>query len=87
MPIASMPSAPSASPVASPYGGYAGRLLHDPDEAPVLHQTAAAYKASKGASLNHFYEKRSCLGPYEHADRRAWPSRVIVSWKLRGAVS
>lgn len=39
------------------YGGHAGRLLHDPDEAPVLHQTAAAYKASKGASLNHFYEK------------------------------
>ena len=39
------------------YGGHAGRLLHDPDEAPVLHQTAAAYKAWKGASLNHFYEK------------------------------
>ena len=39
------------------YGGHAGRLLHDPDEVPVLHQTAAAYKASKGASLNHFYEK------------------------------
>ena len=39
------------------YGGHAGRLMHDPDEAPVLHQTAAAYKASKGASLNHFYEK------------------------------
>jgi uncharacterized protein len=39
------------------YGGHAGRLLHDPDEAPVLHQSAAAYKASKGASLNHFYEK------------------------------
>lgn len=39
------------------YGGHAGRPLHDPDEAPVLHQSAAAYKASKGASLNHFYEK------------------------------
>ena len=39
------------------YGGHAGRLMHDPDEAPVLHQTSAAYKASKGASLNHFYEK------------------------------
>ena len=39
------------------YGGHAGRLMHDPDEAPVLHQTAAAYKAWKGASLNHFYEK------------------------------
>lgn len=39
------------------YGGHAGRLMHDPDEAPVLHQSAAAYKASKGASLNHFHEK------------------------------
>lgn len=39
------------------YGGHAGRLMHEPDEPPVLHQSAAAYKASKGASLNHFYEK------------------------------
>ena len=39
------------------YGGHAGRPLHDPDEAPVLHQSAAAYKAAKGASLNHFHEK------------------------------
>lgn len=39
------------------YGGHAGRPMHDPEEPPVLHQTAAAYKASKGASLNHFYEK------------------------------
>ena len=39
------------------YGNHTNRLMHDPDEAPVLHQTAAAYKAAKGASLNHFYEK------------------------------
>ncbi|WP_265942360.1 HD domain-containing protein [Dechloromonas sp. A34] len=39
------------------YGGHAGRLIHDPDYPPVMHQTAEAYKASKGASLNHFYEK------------------------------
>jgi len=39
------------------YGGHAGRLMHDPDVPPVMHQTAAAYKASKGPSLNHFYEK------------------------------
>ena len=39
------------------YGGHAGRLMHDPEQAPELHQSAAAYKASKGASLNHFYEK------------------------------
>jgi uncharacterized protein len=39
------------------YGGHAGRLLHAPELAPVLHATAAAYKAAKGTSLNHFYEK------------------------------
>lgn len=39
------------------YGGHAGRLMYDPDEPPVMHATAEAYKASKGHSLNHFYEK------------------------------
>jgi uncharacterized protein len=39
------------------YGGHAGRLMYDPDIPPVLHATAAAYKAAKGTSLNHFYEK------------------------------
>ena len=39
------------------YGGHAGRLIHDPDVPPVLHATAEAYKAAKGTSLNHFYEK------------------------------
>ncbi|MGE5490595.1 MAG: HD domain-containing protein [Actinomycetota bacterium] len=39
------------------YGGHAGRLLYDPKVPPVLHATAEAYKAAKGTSLNHFYEK------------------------------
>ncbi len=39
------------------YGGHAGRLLHDPGVAPVIHATAAAYKSATGTSLNHFYEK------------------------------
>ena len=39
------------------YGGDAGRLMYDPDEPPVMHATAKAYKAAKGHSLNHFYEK------------------------------
>ncbi|MBS1138782.1 MAG: Metal-dependent phosphohydrolase, subdomain [Proteobacteria bacterium] len=39
------------------YGGHAGRLMYDPNEPPVMHATAEAYKASKGHSLNHFYEK------------------------------
>ena len=39
------------------YGGHAGRQMYDPDVPPVLHATAEEYKASKGHSLNHFYEK------------------------------
>ncbi len=39
------------------YGGHAGRLIYDPDVPPVMHATAEQYKASKGHSLNHFYEK------------------------------
>lgn len=39
------------------YGGHAGRLMYDPDEPPEMHATAEAYKAAKGHSLNHFYEK------------------------------
>ena len=39
------------------YGGHAGRPLYDPAVAPVMHASAEAYKAAKGHSLNHFYEK------------------------------
>lgn len=39
------------------YGGHAGRPIYDPDEAPVMHATAEAYKSAKGHSLNHFHEK------------------------------
>lgn len=39
------------------YGGHAGRLMYDPEIPPVMHATAEAYKAARGTSLNHFYEK------------------------------
>ena len=39
------------------YGGHDGRQIHDPDVPPVAHQTAAAYKAARGSSINHFHEK------------------------------
>lgn len=39
------------------YGGHANRQMYDPDVRPVMHATAEAYKAAKGTSLNHFYEK------------------------------
>lgn len=76
------------------YGGHAGRLLHDPDEAPVLHQTAAAYKASKGASLNHFYEKLfllkdrmntptgSVLAEPRHRFMEAFVAQFLEEWNV-----
>ena len=39
------------------YGGHAGRPLYDPEDSPVLHASAEAYKAARGTSLNHFHEK------------------------------
>lgn len=39
------------------YGGHAGRLMYDPNSPPEMHASAEQYKASKGHSLNHFYEK------------------------------
>jgi len=39
------------------YGGHDGRSIHDPDVPPVAHQTATAYKAARGSSINHFHEK------------------------------
>jgi uncharacterized protein len=39
------------------YGGAKGREMHDPQAAPVLHTSFEQYKASKGTTINHFYEK------------------------------
>ena len=39
------------------YGGHVGRPMYDPEIAPVLHQSAEAYKASQSTAINHFHEK------------------------------
>jgi uncharacterized protein len=39
------------------YGGVKGRLLHDPQAQPHVHQTFEAYKVAQGTTINHFYEK------------------------------
>ena len=39
------------------YGGYKNRMMYDPDSPPTLHATFEAYKNSKSATVNHFYEK------------------------------
>lgn len=39
------------------FGGAKGRLMHDPEVPPEMHQSFAAYKKNAGPSINHFYEK------------------------------
>jgi uncharacterized protein len=39
------------------YGGFAGRPIHDPGIAPVMHASANGYMKAKGTSVNHFREK------------------------------
>lgn len=39
------------------YGGYKNRPLYDPDSPPTMHASFEAYKNSKSATINHFYEK------------------------------
>lgn len=39
------------------YGGNRNRLIHDPNQKPVLHDSFESYKKNKGPSINHFYEK------------------------------
>ena len=39
------------------YGGAKNRLLYDPGVKPVMHRSFAAYKKSKGHTINHFHEK------------------------------
>ena len=39
------------------YGGSKGRSIYEPGEKPVLHRTFAAYKKSRGHTINHFHEK------------------------------
>lgn len=39
------------------YGGSLGRPLHEPGDAPEMHDSFEAYKRSSGATTNHFHEK------------------------------
>jgi len=39
------------------YGGAKGRSIYVPGEKPVMHRTFAAYKKSRGHTINHFHEK------------------------------
>ncbi|MTD43439.1 HD domain-containing protein [Conexibacter sp. W3-3-2] len=75
------------------YGGHAGRLMYDPDDPPVRHDTAEAYVSSSGATLNHFPEKLLLLRDRMHtatgrriADERhaymeAFVERFLGEWQ------
>ena len=39
------------------YGGFQNNPIHDPEQTPRFGMTKAEYKAHKGTSINHFYEK------------------------------
>lgn len=39
------------------FGGSRNRLMHDPEEATVLHQSFEEYQKSNSSTVNHFYEK------------------------------
>lgn len=48
------------------YGGSRNRLLHDPNDLPVLHGNFKAYAGSSGATINHFHEKLLLLRDRMH---------------------
>lgn len=48
------------------YGGHAGRKLYDPEISPNPAMDKAAYKNSKGPTINHFYEKLLLLKDRMH---------------------
>lgn len=39
------------------YGSQRGQPIHNPEIKPVQHESFAAYKAHRGTTINHFYEK------------------------------
>lgn len=43
------------------YGGYKGRLIHDPNIQPKKHNSFDEYKKNLSPSINHFYEKQLLL--------------------------
>jgi uncharacterized protein len=39
------------------YGGSRGRVLYDPESAPLMHATPDAYRSHQGSTINHIFEK------------------------------
>lgn len=74
------------------YGGHKGRPLHDPDVAPVAHDSFASYQKNAAPTLNHFYEKLLHLKDRLHTDEarevaagrhafmEAYVARFLAEW-------
>lgn len=50
------------------YGGFKNNPIHDPEQAPRFGMTKEEYKAHKGTSINHFYEKLLLLKELMHTE-------------------
>ena len=67
------------------YGGFRGRPLHEPDQMPLLAESAHAYRAHRGSTINHFREKLLLLADRMHTetgrrlarDRHAFVARFL----------
>ena len=74
------------------YGGHDNRQLHDPDATVELHDTPDAYRAGRGGTLNHFYEKLLLLrdrmhtrtgraiADQRHAYMQEFVARFLAEW-------
>ena len=79
------------------YGGHAGRPLYDPAEPPQMHQSFEQYKASRSATINHFYEKLLLLkdrmntpaakriAAERHAFMQEFIQRFMIEWESKDA--
>jgi uncharacterized protein len=75
------------------YGGYKGRILHDPDIKPILHSSAEDYKTRHSTTLNHFYEKLLLLkdrlntktgreiGQKRHCVLKEYLESFLIEWE------
>lgn len=50
------------------YGGANNRAMYDPDQKPEQHDSFDAYKANRGPTINHFYEKLLLLKDRMYTD-------------------
>lgn len=50
------------------FGGFRGRVLHDPEVSPVMHATVEEYRSLRGSTINHFSEKLLLLKDGMHTE-------------------